>query len=44
MANQILLPILGDVDPLEIQLFDDKMALEAELRKELGGGNTNLSN
>ena len=44
MANQLLLPILDDVDPSDIQLSVDREALEVELRKGLSGGNTKLSN
>ena len=44
VANQLLLPILDEVVPLEIQLSDGEMAVEAELRKGLGGGNVKLSN
>ena len=44
MANQLLLPILGGVDPSDIQLSVDGEALEVELRKGLSSGNTKLSN
>ena len=44
MANQLLLPILDDVDPSDIQLSVDREALEVELRKGLSGGNIKLSN
>lgn len=39
----MLLPIFDDVDPLEIQLSNGEMAMEAELLKGLGGGNVKLS-
>lgn len=44
VANQLLLPILGDTDPLDIKLFADEEAVEAKLTKGIGGGNTKLSN
>ena len=43
VANQLLLPILGDVDPSDIQLSTEEEALEAELRKGLSSGNTKFS-
>ena len=33
VANQLLLPILGDMDPSDIQLSAKKEAIEMELRK-----------
>lgn len=44
LANQLLLPILGDIEPSDIQLSVDEKAMEVELRNELGGGNAKLSN
>lgn len=44
MANQLLLPILGDIEPSDIQLSTDAEAMEVEVRKGLGGGNAKLSN
>ena len=44
MANQLLLSILGDIEPSDIQLFADEEAMQVELHKGLGGGNTKLSN
>lgn len=44
VANQLLLPILGDIDPLAIQLSIKEEAVKMELRKRLSGGNAKLSN
>ena len=41
VANQLMLPILGDVDPSNIELPVEKEAMEAELRKGMSG-NTKL--
>ena len=40
----MLLPILDDVVPLKIQLFDSEMVVEVELCKGLSGSNVKLSN
>lgn len=37
MANQLLLPILGDIDPNEIKLFVEEEVVEAELKKQVSG-------
>ena len=37
VANQLMLPILGDVDPSNIELPIEKEAVEAELRKGISG-------
>ena len=42
MANQLLLPILGDVDPSATVFSPEREAVEVELRKGLGG-NAKLS-
>ena len=42
MANQLLLPILGDVDPSAMEFSPDEEAVKVELRKGMGG-NTKLS-
>ena len=42
MANQLLQPILSDVDPSDIELFIDEEAVEAKLRKGMSG-NAKLS-
>ena len=42
MANQFLLPILGDVDPGALELSPEEEAVEAELRKGISG-NAKLS-
>ena len=44
MANQLLLPILGDANPFDIWFSTSEKAIEAKLRKGLGGGNVKLSN
>ena len=41
VANQLLLPILGDVDPGNIELSIEEEAMEAELKKGMSG-NTKL--
>ena len=35
MANQLLLPILGDVDPATIELSPKEKAIEVELKKRM---------
>ena len=42
MTNQLLLPILGDTDPNDIELFAKEEAVEAELKKGMSG-NAKLS-
>ena len=42
VANQLLLPILGDVDPIVMKLSLEKEAVEAELKKGMSG-NAKLS-
>ena len=42
VANQLLLPILGDVDPATIELFPEEKAIEVELKKRMTG-NAKLS-
>ena len=42
MANQLLLPILGDVDPTTLEFSPEEEAIEAELRKRMAG-NAKLS-
>ena len=42
VANQLLLPILGDVDPSDMELSPEEEAVVAELRKGMGG-NAELS-
>ena len=42
VANQLLLPILGDVDPSVMELFPGEEAVEAELKKGMSG-NAKLS-
>ena len=42
VANQLLLPILGDADPATLELSLEEEAIEAELRKRMTG-NTKLS-
>ena len=44
MANQLLLPILDDMDPCDIQLSIEKEVMEVKLRKGLNRGNAKLSN
>jgi len=42
VANQLLLPILGDMDPSDIELSSEEEAVEAKLRKGMSG-NAKLS-
>ena len=42
VANQLLLPILGDADPATLEFSPEEEAIEAELKKRLAG-NTKLS-
>ena len=42
VVNQLLLPILGDVDPSAMELSPEKEAVEAELKKGMSG-NAKLS-
>ena len=42
VANQLLLPFLGDVDPSNIELSPKEEAMEAKLRKGMSG-NAKLS-
>ena len=42
VANQILLPILGDVDPGALELSPEEEAVGAELKKRMSG-NAKLS-
>ena len=42
MANQLLLPILGNVDPGSLELSLEEEAVEAELKKRMNG-NAKLS-
>ena len=42
VANQLLLPILGDTDPNHIELSVEEEAVEAELKKGMSG-NAKLS-
>ena len=42
MANQLLLPILGDADPATLEFSPEEEATEAELRKRMAG-NAKLS-
>ena len=42
VANQLLLPILGDVDPATLELSPEEEAVEAELKKRMSG-NAKLS-
>lgn len=44
VANQLLLPILGDIEPSDIQIFANEEVMEVELHKGLSDGNTKLSN
>ena len=37
VANQLLLPILGNVDPSVMELFLEEEAVEAELKKGMSG-------
>ena len=36
VANQLLLPILGDIDPTTLDLFPKEEAMKAELKKRMG--------
>ena len=36
VANQLLLPILGDIDPTTLDLSPKEEAMEAELKKKIG--------
>ena len=40
VANQLLLPILSDVDSSNIELSPEKEAVEAELKKGMSGNAT----
>ena len=42
VANQLLLPILGDSDPAALELSPEEEAIEAELRRRMAG-NAKLS-
>ena len=42
MANQLLFPILGDVDPATIELSPEEEVIEVELKKRMTG-NAKLS-
>ena len=42
VANQLLLPILGDVDPAALELSPEEEAVEAKLKKKMSG-NAKLS-
>ena len=42
VANQLLLPILGDVDPGSLELSLEEKAVQAELKKRMSG-NAKLS-
>ena len=42
VANQLLLPILGNVDPATLELSPEEEAVEAELKKRMSG-NAKLS-
>lgn len=44
VANQLLLPILGDIEPSDIQIFANEEVMEVELHKGLSDGNAKLSN
>ena len=37
VENQLLLPILGDVDPGNIELYIEEEAVEVELNKGMSG-------
>ena len=37
VANQLLLPILGDTDPAALELSPEEEAIEVELRKRMTG-------
>ena len=42
VANQLLLPILGDVDPATLELSSEEEVVEAEFKKRMSG-NAKLS-
>ena len=42
VANQLLLPILGDVDPATLELSPEEEAVKTELKKKMSE-NTKLS-
>ena len=42
MANQLLLPILGDIDPATLEFSPEEEAIKAELKKRMTG-NAKLS-
>ena len=42
MANQLLLPILGDTNPATLELSREEEAIETELKKRMAG-NAKLS-
>ena len=42
VANQLLLPILGDADPATLELSSEEEVVEAELKKRMSG-NAKLS-
>ena len=42
VANQLLLPILGDADPAALELSPEEEAIEVELGKRMAG-NAKLS-
>ena len=42
VANQLLLPILGDSDPAALELSSEEEAIKAELRRRMAG-NAKLS-
>ena len=42
VANQLLLPILGDIDPATLELSPEEEAVEAELKRKMSG-NAKLS-
>lgn len=44
VANQLLLPVLGDIDPSVIQFSIKEEVMEVKLRKGLSGRNAKLSN
>lgn len=44
VANQLLHPVLGDIDPFVIQFSIKEEVMEVKLRKGLSGRNAKLSN
>ena len=44
VVNQLLLPVLGDIDPSAIQLSIEEEVVEVEFIKGLSGRNAKLSN